>query len=149
MILTRNRKKTQIKHTKLRNIACQRTDHTDNPSLNVWLMPEYNAQDRVEVLRERAKVLHARSEMLRKEAVELCFTSHRLRRTLSSFARNKHVRSYTNHHLACAHNPTNLEIETNLAEFDSVEGVFRSELIRIRTPGFDRNPTRKIIKPEI
>jgi hypothetical protein len=44
---------------------------------------------------------------------------------------------------------TLLEEEPGSPNADDADTVIQCELISIRTPGFDRNSTRKIIEPEI
>ena len=112
-------------------------------------MPEPNAQNRAQMLCKKATSLQAKSEMLRQEAGELCFESKRLRKKIASLAHEMHDLRDTNFRFASAHNLTNVKSQTNPDEIDRSDGVFRRELLRIRTPGFNRNATRKIIETKI
>ena len=112
-------------------------------------MPKLNTQNRAQVLCKKAKSLQAKSELLRQEAGELCFASHRLRKTLASLAHDMHDLRYTNFRVTSAHNLTNLKFEIKPPETDKADGVLRRELLRIRTPGFNRNAARKVIEVKI
>ena len=114
---------------------------------NYGLMPQSDARNSAQLLCERSKSLHEKSAVLRQEADELCFASHRLRKAITSLTHTGHVLKYTNFRITGS-NLTSLEVEKNLPKIESAGGVLSSELIRIRTPGFNRNAARKIIKPE-
>lgn len=103
----------------------------------------------VRVLYERSESLQKASAVLRDEARELCLASHRLRKTITLLSHNGNFLRYTSFTSTPPRDLTGLEIEKSLPKLETVDGGLSCELIKIRTPGFHRNPTGKIIKSEI
>jgi hypothetical protein len=104
-------------------------------------MAQSKAFESVQLLQEKSRHLQTRSSALLNESRELCLASHHLR----------NVHAFGRHRRSTRYDPTTalrlLAEEPSSPNIEEATSVIQCELIRIRTPGFDRNSTWKIIKP--
>ena len=104
-------------------------------------MPQSKALESVQLLHEKSRYLQTRSTALLNESRDLCLASHKLRKAHAFGLRRQNLLR----HISLS---TTIE-EDPPSPGDEAGTIIHCELIRIRTPGFDRNAPRKIIKPEI
>jgi hypothetical protein len=102
-------------------------------------LPHPDPPNSTNVLYYRSKYLQQWSDKLRREANELCYESKRLRKT-QAFASNGKGRDLSHGHD---------RIHLNLSAIETRVSLWSIELIRMSTPGFNRNAARKIIELEI